>query len=430
MNDGFYRAFEDRHRGSRELIKRRLGAYFIFTQPLCEQYPASPALDLGCGRGEWLEVLGSWGLNPVGIDMDEGMLSACHDQGLSVHKGDAIEYLSTVASNSQAVVSAFHFVEHISFDQLRMLVSETLRVLKPGGLLIMETPNPENIVVATRNFYLDPTHNRPIPPELLEFVPEYYGFKRVKTIRLQESKELAQSETLTLQDVFHGVSPDYAIVAQKDADPALMAFTMEGFSREYGITLEDLSNKYDNSIKAKIWQADAKAQQADAKAQQADAKAQQAEIVSLNWQQQAYQGNERISVIYASTSWKITKPLRTIKRALTGDFSFFRRVFSAVKLKTKKISLGVVSASVAYVYKHPALVNRLKKLIMRVPSLRQRLIRVAMIAGTQGGGYSHLRVDNPLQRAASRELQAMSPRANHIYINLKSAIEKNREGRA
>ena len=85
----------------------------------------------------------------------------------------------------------------------------------PGGLLIMETPNPENIVVATRNFYLDPTHQRPIPPMLLAFVAEYAGFARVKTLRLQESKELVNKGDVSLQDVFAGASPDYAVVAQK-----------------------------------------------------------------------------------------------------------------------------------------------------------------------------------------------------------------------
>ncbi len=80
----------------------------------------------------------------------------------------------------------------------------------------METPNPENIVVATRDFYLDPTHQRPIPPQLLSFLPEFYGFARTKIIRLQESKDLEMRADLTLQDVLSGASPDYAVVAQKE----------------------------------------------------------------------------------------------------------------------------------------------------------------------------------------------------------------------
>ena len=215
MSDGFYRAFEERYRGSRELIKGRLVAYRPFVEPLLEVYPSATALDLGCGRGEWLELLVESGFKPIGVDLDKGMLEACLERGLPVEQGDALAYLSALPDESQAVVSAFHVVEHITFDQLGTLVAETLRVLMPGGLLIMETPNPENIVVATRNFYLDPTHQRPIPPMLLAFVAEYAGFARVKTLRLQESKELVNKGDVSLQDVFAGVSPDYAVVAQK-----------------------------------------------------------------------------------------------------------------------------------------------------------------------------------------------------------------------
>ena len=278
MTANFYRAFEDRYRGSRELIKERLQAYLPFIQPLYELYPAAPAVDLGCGRGEWLEILVEAGFSPIGVDLDEGMLDACHDLSLPVYKGEAIEYLVSLADNSQAVVSALHVVEHINFENLKFLVSEALRVLKPGGLLILETPNPENIVVATCNFYLDPTHQRPIPPALLSFVPEYYGFKRVKTIRLQESRELAQRDTLSLQDVFQGASPDYAVVAQKIADPAVMMATAAAFDREYGLTIETLSSRYDNTTQLQIQHAETKAQQAETKAQQAETKAQQAEL--------------------------------------------------------------------------------------------------------------------------------------------------------
>jgi len=294
MTDFFYRDFEETYRGSRELIKRRLKAYLPFIQPLFEQNPAAPALDLGCGRGEWLEVLAIAGFAPTGIDLDEGMLSACHDLGLSACKGEAVAHLSTLPDNSQAIISAFHVVEHISFEQLRSLVSEALRVLKPGGLLIMETPNPENIIVATRNFYLDPTHQRPIPIELLYFLPKYYGFKRIKTMRLQESEELAHCETLTLQDVFQGVSPDYAIIAQKEADSTVMAVTDMAFGQEYGLTLETLSERYDSTIQLKIQQAMIKAEQAEIKAKEAEIKAQQAEIKAQQAEIKAQQAEEKL----------------------------------------------------------------------------------------------------------------------------------------
>ena len=90
MSDGFYRAFEERYRGSRELIKGRLAAYLPFVEPLLEAYPSATAIDLGCGRGEWLELLAGSGFKPIGVDLDTGMLEACLERGLPVEQGDAL----------------------------------------------------------------------------------------------------------------------------------------------------------------------------------------------------------------------------------------------------------------------------------------------------------------------------------------------------
>ena len=145
------------------------------------------------------------------------MLLACRELNLNVCQADALDYLRGLTANKLNVITAFHVVEHISFDALRQLVDEAYRVLKPGGLLILETPNSENLVVGTADFYLDPTHQRPLPEQLLSFVVEYSGFARVKTLFLQESPELVKSQWTSLFNVLGGVSPDYAIVAQKKA---------------------------------------------------------------------------------------------------------------------------------------------------------------------------------------------------------------------
>ena len=118
MSDDFYRTFEDKHRGSRELIKSRLRVYLPFVEPLKYLDPDARALDLGCGRGEWLELTKELGLNAHGIDLDDGMLLACKELDLSVETSDAITYLEKLADESQTVVSAFHVVEHIAFEQL------------------------------------------------------------------------------------------------------------------------------------------------------------------------------------------------------------------------------------------------------------------------------------------------------------------------
>jgi len=253
MIDEFYRAFEERYRGSRSLIKHRLRVYLPFVWPLKTIYADANAIDLGCGRGEWLELMGKVGISATGVDLDEGMLAACKERGLTGLQGDAIRYLRELPDASVAAVSAFHVAEHIPFEALQRLVQEALRVLKPAGLLILETPNPENLSVGAAKFYYDPTHERPIPPPLLSFLPEFYGFARTKVLRLQERPGLAEAEGAGLADVLLGVSPDYSVVAQKGSEsPGDLARFDKAFATEFGVDLDTLIMKYDNEMSGKL----------------------------------------------------------------------------------------------------------------------------------------------------------------------------------
>ena len=236
MSDQFYRAFEEKFRGPRGLIQQRLEVYLPFVQPVCAAYPEALVLDLGCGRGEWLELLQKNGIAAMGVDLDTGMLAACQQINLKVQCQDALESLKQLQDGSASVVSAFHLVEHLPFDRVKDLVAECHRVLKPGGLLIMETPNPENFMVATHNFYLDPTHLRPIPPDLLAFVPEYLGYESVKILRLQETAGVKTHPNLSMLDVLTGASPDYAVVAQKAGHTALKQSLQALFDQAFGIS--------------------------------------------------------------------------------------------------------------------------------------------------------------------------------------------------
>jgi O-antigen chain-terminating methyltransferase len=248
MTSPFYKAFEDLHRGSRELIKSRLAVYLPFIEKVKSIYPDAEVLDLGCGRGEWLELLQDQGFTASGVDKDNDMLAVCRSQGLKVITGDALAYLQTQATESKGVISGFHLAEHISFDDLQSLITESLRVLKPAGLLILETPNPENLVVGSSSFYLDPTHKRPLPSELLSFLVTHLGFARAKILGLQESIPLRSVNAPTsLFAVLSGVSPDYAVVAQKvvdSSDEQKLALFEALFTKEYGLSLETLANRY------------------------------------------------------------------------------------------------------------------------------------------------------------------------------------------
>lgn len=243
--NNFYKAFEDQHRGSRETIKSRLAVYMPFIQKIQEVHPNASALDLGCGRGEWLELLKDHQLSASGIDLDDGMLSACRSRGLNVQTGDAIAHLKSLPADSLSIVSGFHIAEHLSLGDLEALIVEALRVLKPAGLLILEAPNTENLVVGTSSFYLDPTHQRPLPSALLSFLVGYLGFTRSKVLGVQESVPLREEQGPTsLFAVLSGVSPDYAVIAQKAGDASTVASFDAVFSKEYGLTLELLANRY------------------------------------------------------------------------------------------------------------------------------------------------------------------------------------------
>lgn len=256
MSDEFYRAFEDRYRGSRELIKSRLRVYLPFVEGLKAIRTQCPAIDLGCGRGEWLELMKEAGVDARGVDLDDGMLAACQERGLPVERAEAVAHLRTLPDEGLAIVSAFHVVEHIPFADLQVLVKEALRVLMPAGLLILETPNPENLVVGTSSFYIDPTHQRPLPPPLLSFLPEYHGFARTKVLRLQEAPELTRSGPVSLHSALTGVSPDYAVVAQKaGSTPEQFAQLDAAFATQFGVDLETLVGRYEDGLASRLSQA-------------------------------------------------------------------------------------------------------------------------------------------------------------------------------
>jgi O-antigen chain-terminating methyltransferase len=116
------------------------------------------------------------------------------------------------------MVTGFHIIEHLRFDLLIRLLDECRRVLRPGGCILFETPNPENLVVAAYTFYFDPTHRHPLPPQLTEFVVRERGFTDVEILRLHPRAEEGSDQAL-LDKWFRGAT-DYAVIAWKDGKAA------------------------------------------------------------------------------------------------------------------------------------------------------------------------------------------------------------------
>ena len=414
----FYRAFEERHRGPRKLIRSRLQVYQPFITPLLGIYQPANAIDLGCGRGEWLELLQDTGFAPQGVDLDAGMLAACTERGLPVTQGDALSHLQSLDDASQCIVSGFHIAEHLTFDHLKALVQQAFRVLKAGGLLILETPNPENLVVGASNFYLDPTHLRPLPPPLLSFLPEYHGFARVRTLRLQEQPELRQRSDITLMDVLGGVSPDYAVVAQKAAAPDVMERFDTVFDTHYGIDLNDLAGRYDGTLQRRMVALDQRLAKAEAQAVgMTDALAR---ITTL-------QDAER-NALRQSASWRITAPLRwagslVLRPATTARTSANWFIHRSIHTFQRPLS-----RLMAAVLRRPQLSYRINQVLLRYPALYQQLLDVARSRGVVAD-MSAASVHAPRIREdiTTLELVHLTPRARQIYADLQQAI-KNAKG--
>ncbi len=213
--DALYILFENRFRGFEEEIKRRLEVYL----PLLEKTEGE-ILDLGCGRGEWLSLLKDRGFKAKGVDLNSAAISLCKEKGLDVVEADALEYLRSLRDESLGAVSGFHIIEHLDFELFIKILDEIVRVLKKGGVVIFETPNPLNIRVGSLDFYLDPSHKNPLHPESTSFFMEARGFVNVE-YKLVEHSEF-ESKLKDIKDYkiekfkdYISLPRDYALIGYK-----------------------------------------------------------------------------------------------------------------------------------------------------------------------------------------------------------------------
>lgn len=426
MTQPFYRAFEERHRGSRALIKERLKVYLPFVAPLRTLFPNPSAIDLGCGRGEWLELLLEHGFQPKGVDLDEGMLEACNTLNLSAIRGEAVATLEAMADESVAVVSGFHIVEHIPFTSVKDLVVQSLRVLKPGGLLILETPNAENLTVGTHSFYSDPTHERPVPHSLLMFVTEHAGFSRSKVLRLNESIDLSERPVKNLSDVLWGASPDYSVVAQKSAPTEQMALLDDVFEKDYGLSLEYLTNTYDEESESKFGKLSAAVENLSNNESEINARLSRfqheldalREHLNQSLMRERLQ-REQIEVLLNSTSWKITAPIRLFKKGASWVIRLPVRV-------ARSLFRRVLPSAIRFVLSRAPIRQTLNQGLKRFPRLhthlrlfahKRRLLESSRFAARTG------RADG-FRPASGAEHSSFTPRAQEMLQKLRKAAKK------
>ena len=222
--DHLYERFERRFRGDRSAICERLSQYAPLLDILEKRQPEGRAIDCGCGRGEWLELLARRGWSAQGVDTNANMVREAAIHGVDVVHADVLAHLSKQADGSVALVSAFHMVEHLPTEMLLMMLSEMNRVICKGGLILLETPNPENLTVGTSSFYLDPTHRNPLPPELLRFFLEQCGSEHAVVMRLngERDAEAIESVEQAIRPMFYRAL-DYAAIGLRSDDESLLA---------------------------------------------------------------------------------------------------------------------------------------------------------------------------------------------------------------
>ena len=189
--DAYYWAFEERMRGSAESVEDRLRGYEDLVVPLREALQgdgedAPRWIDLGCGQGEFCEVLRSWGLDAEGVDGSPAAVEACRARGFDATLADVLAYLESRSDDPVAGVSAIQLIEHLPRRSWVHLFEEIHRALAPGGALLLETINGQNPEAIADYFVADVTHTWPGHPETLRLMAEHAGFAEVQIRFLHE----------------------------------------------------------------------------------------------------------------------------------------------------------------------------------------------------------------------------------------------------
>ena len=205
-----YVGFEDCFRGSQEEIRARLMAY------LPSFAGARDVLDLGCGRGEFLDLLRQEGIPARGVDLNHEMAEGCRERGLDVVQGDGVAYLASLPDGALGGLFAAQVVEHLQPDQLLRLLEVAYDKLRPGSTIVLETINPTCWSAFFESYIRDVTHVRPLHPDTLQYLLQASGYQRVAVRYSAPYPEQAKLHAVAMP----AGAADAPIVMQRLADLA------------------------------------------------------------------------------------------------------------------------------------------------------------------------------------------------------------------
>ena len=253
MDNEEYFAFENQFRGPKENVSNRLEQYSKLIELVSLKSVNSTSLDIGCGRGEWLSFCESKGLKSFGIENNLMMVQECRNAGFDVEEGDALDGLRKIPDESFSIVTAFHLIEHLTFDYLKELFLECYRVIAPGGVLLLESPSIDNISVSTKLFYTDPTHINHINPDALIYFLKNFGFDDSKYFYINGGP-LQNSDPVNLTRLFNGIAQDICIISSKDISSTELYLSNSSSWSDFlnlGINTIEGSLEFDSAINSK-----------------------------------------------------------------------------------------------------------------------------------------------------------------------------------
>ncbi len=223
MNSKNYLDFENRFRGNYDSVCNQFSSYDELINLIIKDVKDPKFIDIGCGRGEWLDRWTNKVSNCIGIECNSSMVELCRSRGLNVLEGDAIRSLKEFKNSSISVITIFHMIEHLEHENLIEILEECDRILRPDGILILETPSIDNILVSTNTFYIDHTHITHINTEALIFLLENMCFSSVKCFPIHGGP-LENASHSKMTRILNGVAQDMMIIALKDQSIAQILF--------------------------------------------------------------------------------------------------------------------------------------------------------------------------------------------------------------